>query len=398
MMQENTPSPVFETRDHFVRSAADSLTVSFGSDGNAAPFCTFGWSEPEPGETWSVGPQCMLELPVATPGPHALILRLRPHVNGERLQAQRLGLIVNGVRFVTFTLEGPTTRACIIPGDIIGNRSKVKLLFETPGAVSPEHIDGSPDRRPLAVAFSQAVLRPVMREPDISDQAGADVESNSQAEAMGFADIMLQFESLGENCEFGLVQRHYQAEPLGLFRFSSTPLPKLLLALEQQLDGLGERGSLTVGVSSSGHELMVEDQRFGFLYHAWVKTGEQTIEAVQDRELKRLPFLKRKLLQDMELGEKIFVFHAMRSIPEDEVFPLAAILQCYGPNTLLFVTLADHDHATGTVDIRSAGFLVGYLDRFAPPEDAIDASFEAWANICRQAYRIHRSPGQARED
>ena len=91
------------------------------------------------------------------------------------------------------------------------------------------------------------------------------------------------------------------------------------------MNGLGEQGSLTVSVSHNGRELMVEDERFGFLYHAWVKTGEQTIEAVQDRELKRLPFLKRKLLQDLELGEKVFVFHAMRPIPEEEVFPLAAI-------------------------------------------------------------------------
>ena len=373
-----------------MRSDTESLTLLFGRNGNAAPFCTLGWSEPEAGETWCVGSQCMLELPVAAPGAHALILQLRPHVNGERLHAQRLSLIVNGVRFVNFILEGPTTRACIIPGDILGNRPMVKLLFETPGAVSPKHIDGSSDQRPLAVAFIQAVFRPVTNQSGPSSDP--DVEPASQIEAMALSDIMLQFESLGQNCEFGLVQRHYQAEPLGLFRFSSTPLPKLLLALEHQLNGLGEQGSLTVSVSPNGQELMVEDEKFGFLYHAWVKTGEQTIEVVEDRELKRLPFLKRKLLQDLELGEKVFVFHAMRPIPEEEVFPLAAILQCSGPNTLLFVTLADRDHAAGTVEIRSPGFLVGYLDRFAPPEDAVDASFGAWAKICRQAYRIHRSP------
>jgi hypothetical protein len=375
-----------------VRLGTESLTLSFGSNGNAAPFCTLGWSEPEPGETWSVGSQCMMELPVATPGAHALILRLRPHVNGERLQSQSLRLIVNGVRFADFTLDGPTTRACIIPADIIGNRPVARLLFEMPYALSPGHIDGSPDLRPLAVAFIQAVFCPVVGQPDSSSQADRDGEPALQVEDMALPDIMQKFESLGQNCEFGLVQRHYQAEPLGLFRFSSTPLPKLLLALEHQLSGLGDRGSLTVSVSDNGRELMVEDKKFGFLYHAWVKTGEQTIEAVEDRELKRLPFLKRKLLRDLELGDKVFVFHAMRSIPEEEVFPLAANLQCHGPNTLLFVTLADHDHAAGSVEIRSPGFLVGYLDRFAPPEDAVDASFETWASICRQAYRIHRSP------
>ena len=379
-----------------MRPAAETLALSFSSDGNAAPFCTFGWSEPEPDERWSVGPQCMLELPVAAPGTYALILRLRPHVNGERLQVQRLSLIVNGVRFVNFTLEGPTSRACIIPADLIGSRPMVELLFETPCAVSPKQIDGSPDQRPLAVAFVQALFCRVISRPAGSNQPGPGVGSASQVAAMALSDVMLQFESLGQNCEFGLVQRHFRAEPLGLFRFSSTPLSKLLLALEHKLNGLGEPGSLTVGISPGGQELMVEDRRFGFLYHAWVKTGEQTIEAVEDRELRRLPFLKRKLLQDLQLAEKVFVFHAMRPIPEEEVFPLAAILQCYGPNTLLFVTLADHDHAAGTVEIRSPGFLVGYLDRFAPPDNAMDASFEAWASICRQADHIHRATAATR--
>ena len=52
-------------------------------------------------------------------------------------------------------------------------------------------------------------------------------------------DLMLRFESLGQNCEFGLVQRRCGSEPLGLLRFASTPLPHLLAAFEGGFEGLG---------------------------------------------------------------------------------------------------------------------------------------------------------------
>lgn len=37
------------------------------------------------------------------------------------------------------------------------------------------------------------------------------------------SELVARFESLGDNCEFGLVQRHFGAEPVGVFRF---PTPK----------------------------------------------------------------------------------------------------------------------------------------------------------------------------
>ncbi len=47
----------------------------------------------------------------------------------------------------------------------------------------------------------------------------------SAVEQITLQDLMLQFESLGQNCEFGLVQRRAGADPLGLLRFDSAPCP-----------------------------------------------------------------------------------------------------------------------------------------------------------------------------
>jgi hypothetical protein len=60
------------------------------------------------------------------------------------------------------------------------------------------------------------------------------------------AEPMLGFESLGDNCEFGLVQRLCGAEPLGLFRFHATILSNLVAPLREDLQGLFDSQDLEV--------------------------------------------------------------------------------------------------------------------------------------------------------
>jgi hypothetical protein len=36
------------------------------------------------------------------------------------------------------------------------------------------------------------------------------------------------------------------------------------------------------------------------------------------------------------------------------------------------------------------GLLKGYIDRFAPPDNAHDFSFEAWVRICVNAFLLNR--------
>src|ERR1041384_3955367 len=75
-------------------------------------------------------------------------------------------------------------------------------------------------------------------------------------------ELMLRFESIGENCEFGLVQRRCGAEPLGLFRFASAPLPKLLAGLGARFEGLSHPDNLDVQLSQNGREYLVTDRKF----------------------------------------------------------------------------------------------------------------------------------------
>ncbi len=374
-----------------VATTRDERVIDFGRDGNGRAYCLAGWSAPEPTETWSIGAASRLLLPAPErAAPHAMVLKARPLVAGGRLPSQRLAVAVNGVEVGRFVLFRPSIRACRLPWQIIAGQPALDIHFHLPDAARPLDVGLNADRRWLGAAFSSLALYPDTR-PAVPDT----LRDAAAAEAIALPDLLSRFESLGQNCEFGLVQRQAGAEPLGLLRFSSTPLPRLLAALAARFDGMGTAATIDVRLSPNGREYMVEDRRFGFLYHAWVGADEMSPDSVRQREIRRVPFLVRKLLEDLEAGEKIFVFKGMAAMPEEEAEPLTMALRRHGPNTLLLATLADAQHPGGTVERRPGGLLVGYLDRFAPGHDAHDFLYDQWIALCRQAWNLRLAAARA---
>lgn len=339
----------------------DRTSFALGLDSGAPPALGDGWAAPNPVDTWTAGPRATLLLPTpAQAVDHFLILRLRTTHNAAQ---QRVGLAVRGTEIARFTLAGNTSRACRVPAALLGGDASlpVTLLIED---------------KPVA-------LRSIALQPDIAAVSPPPADADPSDRAM-----MLRFESLGENCEFGLAQRAAGAEPLGLMRFASTNLQRLLTALDNGFAGIGAPDKLRVEVSSNGREYMVTDLVFGLHYHAWVKTEEMAAEDVHRREVRRMPFLIRKLTEDLQAGHKIFVRKERGGEPEEEIYPLVPALRRWGPNKLLYVTLADATHPPGSVERREAGFLVGYVERFAPGEDAHDFLADQWLAMCRAAQAL----------
>jgi hypothetical protein len=223
------------------------------------------------------------------------------------------------------------------------------------------------------------------------DRPGAAADPAAQATPLARADLITQFESLGENCEFGLVQRQCGAEPLGLLRFTSAPLPKLLHALRTRFRGMGTPDNLLVELSANGREYLVHDRVFGFNYHAWVKQGEMPPDEIHAREVKRVPFLVRKLIEDLTLGEKIFVYHGMAPLTLTDAQALAQAVRAYGPGVTLWVELADAGHPPGHVEWVEAGLMKAYIQRFAPGEAAHDFVLEPWVELCERAVALKDS-------
>ena len=361
---------------------AAAFATAFGRAGDAARYQEAGWANAEQGYTWTNAPLSLLRLPrPAEPGTYRLCARVAPFVAPGRLAAQRVAVAVNGTRLGEVGLERPSVLACRVGWEVLSRAEAVEVSFAMPDAAQPAKVTGHPnDARLLGLSFHRLWLAGPLPE--------AEAESPPpppRAAPASTAELMLRFESIGENCEFGLVQRRAGVEPLGLFRFASAPLPLLMRALAARFEGFGKPEHLVVEVSPNGREYMVFEKHFQFRYHAWVGVHEQTAEQVLAREARRLPFLVRKLLADLAEGGKIFVFHGMQPLGEAEAGALAQAIRGFGPGTLLWVELADAAHPPGSVARLGEGLLKGHVDRFAPGDNAHDISMPSWIEVCTAA-------------
>ncbi len=205
---------------------------------------------------------------------------------------------------------------------------------------------------------------------------------------MGFARLMTHFDSLGDNCEFGLVQRWCGAEPLGLLRWSMTRLPDLVRGVATAYAGAGRAERLETHVIKQ--EYYVVDPGFGLSYHPFRSADEITPEALIAQESIKLRFLSRVFRERLESGEKIFVRKDNEPTLARDIMGLFLALNEHAPNTLLWVVPADTGHPAGSVDVLMSGLLRGHVERFAPHWDAYDAVVAPWLSVCMNAYRLWR--------
>jgi hypothetical protein len=218
-------------------------------------------------------------------------------------------------------------------------------------------------------------------------------------------ELLLKFESLGDNCEFGLVQRLGGAEPLGLLRFAGFFLPvevrlqKLVAALERKFEGLGDIDTINAYLAGEPgrREFMVRESAYALMYHTFILEGTVAPEVLRNAEVKRLGFLRRKLLEDLAAGDKIWVWRSHVTLHVDQVRPLLEVLRRLGPNTLLWIVEADDEHAAGMIEPLSQDFIKGYVRRFAPYENATDIHLASWLEVCWRAYEF-RHHDQGRSD
>ncbi|HEV8032149.1 MAG TPA: hypothetical protein VGP42_14125 [Stellaceae bacterium] len=368
------------------------LVIDFGRSGNSDAYRRAGWYEPEPRHSWTQGQESTLEFPRPNfPADYSMVLELGPFVWKDTLPAQRLMVFVNGSEVGNFVVREVSALEMGVPWDLIEGREWVEVIFRHPDAAKPVATSGVPDHREIALAF-EAVTFFRKVEPLSAPPEAYALSAGDDPEMLPPEQLMMRFESLGENCEFGLAQRRCGAEPLGLLRFASAPLPVLLAGLRGRFEGMGEPQQIDIQISNNHQEYLVVDKCFGFLYHPWVLVGEADPEDIRRREAKRLPFLRRKLIEDLEDASKIFAYRGMHRLPQPLVLRLVAAMRAYGPTTLLWIEQQDGQHPAGTVEWITTGLLKGYIDRFAPAENAHALSLDCWVSICRNALKLGRTP------
>ena len=201
------------------------------------------------------------------------------------------------------------------------------------------------------------------------------------------AELMLRFENIGDNCEFGLVQRHFEAHPIGLLRFAGLRNPRRLIQLlEADFGQFGEPGSLDVSIV--GGEYWIVNHLYGIAYHTFRYQHEIAVdEVIRENEVK-VSYLKQKLREDLEDGEKILVYKRVVTRDPHEIIALHAALNRFGKiNKLLWVTEADERHAPGDVEWIGEKLLKGYIGTISLT-NAHDFDPETWLQLCRNAYAV----------
>lgn len=367
--------------------------LSFSRLGNAAPSLVSGWSGQEPEHRWTIGrvARMRLDLPVSLAGRCLLVeFQVTPFLVEGVLAHQRLVVRANGekVGFVVLTREGRW--AVRIPAELVAGRKQLRLAFVQPDAWEPSGEAASVQRRALAVCFRRLRVFAVAegQAAVMRGTGGVAREAVESASLLAPEALAARFESLGDNCEFGLVQRHMGAEPLGLLRFSNLELFQLLRLLDAGFAGLGDAANLECWVGEGARpEYVMRDRAFMLAFHTFQHAETTDRNLLVEQQRTRLPFLARKLREDIVAGDKILVLRRNRgaALSEQEVLPLWIALRAMGPATLLWVVPASGDLPPGSVEQVLPGLLRGTVSRLAPDDDAHDIAYPDWLEICCHA-------------
>jgi hypothetical protein len=131
---------------------------------------------------------------------------MRPYF-GEIIDvtSKQIIICVNGItiRSFVFTLPMRTVRACIIPSEVLVAGGPVMIVFKTPDAVHGP----AGDDRVLAFAFRSLQLFPdklalATSPSQVDEPVPEDFCPVMFSGQIPVSELMLKFESLGQNCEF----------------------------------------------------------------------------------------------------------------------------------------------------------------------------------------------------
>jgi hypothetical protein len=218
-----------------------------------------------------------------------------------------------------------------------------------------------------------------------TDDAGDALVAVGRVEDPEAHDLLIGFESLGRNCEFGLVQRRFGAEPLGLLRWAGVSPATLLDLLESRFEGIGEPDNTRLHRAPGG-EYWIRDLRFNLRFHTFIFSPVADIDGFIARHAARLRYLRDKLIADLDEGTKIFVYKTADLQSEADVERILGAIRRYGDNWLLCVEQAGTPGGAGSVRDCGGGLLTGGLSIVNPlPHNRWDIAFEEWLSLCRAA-------------
>ena len=139
-------------------------------------------------------------------------------------------------------------------------------------------------------------------------------------------------------------------------------------------------------------EYILRDYMYQTAMHTFVWNYQMSEADVLKKQRLRLTLLRRKMNEELESGEKIFVYAVRTPLNAEEMSALADAVAALGPGRLLFVGPTTDPARVGRVESFDGRHLMGFTSRPAVDADGRwDIDFRSWLTICRDAARMHMS-------
>jgi tetratricopeptide (TPR) repeat protein len=243
----------------------------------------------------------------------------------------------------------------------------------------PSVISGSTDalwraKQELEIASMDGLPRPFEIPGGLLQSEETAVDQRSALKA-----LLMKFESLGDSCEFGMVQRRFGAEPIGLLRWATTAPDELIAVLNARFAGVGD-DEHTVVEALRG-EYISWDRRYSMYSHTFTPATAEPLEGFRKRHLRSMKFMKRKLIEDLEGGNKIFVYIYDEGLSREQAADIHRAIRTYNKRSaMVYVNVSADPNLTGTVTPIDDGLFMGIVDRYS----TVDINYDAWLTVCRR--------------
>jgi hypothetical protein len=360
-----------------------------------------GWGPAEGGHRWAFGGASTVWLPVQSIGEDCVIaIDMVPWCDKQVLPAQRLSLALDGVTLMNIQLHDQRVLAVhcpALPGATGG--AVLSLTHHFAGVPRPA---GGRSQGGLALSvmvISIRVFRLHLPQFHMMTRAafpgnledGVLREAVSRETGLTLERLAWKFESIGHNCEFGLIQRALGAEPISLLRFTAVITCRLYESLISGFAGLGDADNIAISVANMpGPEFQVHETRHWIFYSTGQPPSETTPEIVRVKQSAHLRILQRKFLETLRSGEKIYSISRGLNLTSAEALAIWCALNLHAENDLLWALNGDISQ-TGRVDALMPGFLRGHL---GATDDRKYGTLDAWVSLMANAWMLRRGLGE----
>lgn len=204
-----------------------------------------------------------------------------------------------------------------------------------------------------------------------------------------------RFESLGDNCEFGLFLQKSKNNKSSFFRFVRIlDYSKVNELIENNFSDIFLFENLIPTT-----EEMVFDKKYKMSFHTTLRShqekeifefnysGEQLLNAY-NTELEKIKYLSRKFLHDLKTANKIYVLKTNEFTSIYEINLLSQTLLSKGNCKILNVRATNESKKLFTIEKLNKNLFIGYIDEFADYNSAHEFRFYSWHRLMNNAKKI----------